>query len=172
MPITTIAKTISMAIAKRRVAEMAIAMSYRISALSKTISSISTVESIGLSLWLSLSITLSISISAVTKTISMAIAKRRVAEMAITMSQRISAVSETVSSIRTIKSISISFWLSISITLSISISTIANTISMAIAKRRVAEMAIAMSYRISAVSKTISSISTIESISISLWFSF
>merc|ERR1719309_765876 len=122
----------------------------------KTISSISTVESISISLWLSISIALSISITAIAKSVSMAVAKRRVAKLAITMSYRISTVSKTISSISTIESIGISLWLSISITLSNSIGTIAKTISMAIAKRRVAEMAITMSQRISAMSKSIS----------------
>merc|ERR1712212_229890 len=160
IPIPAIAKTISMAIAKRRVAKIAITMSQRISAVSKTISSIRTIESIGLRF----SITLSITISTIAKTKSTAVAK-----MAITMSQRISTVSKTILSIRTIESISLSFWFSLGFTLSVPILAIAKTISMAIAKRRVTEMAIAMSYRISSVSKTISSIRTIKSIS--FWFS-
>ena len=56
------------------------------------------------------------------------------------MSQRISAVSKTISFIRTIESISVGLWLSLSISLCISLSAIAKTISMTIAKRRVAKM--------------------------------
>merc|ERR1711973_483018 len=63
---------------------------------------------------------------------------------------------------------SISLWLSISITLSISIMGIAKTVSMAITKRRVTKMTISMTKRINTVSKTISSIRMVESISISL----
>merc|ERR1711970_1599759 len=63
----------------------------------------------------------------------------------------------TISTIGSIESISL--WLSISITLSISI--------MAIAKRRVSKMAISMTKRVNTVSKTISSIRMVESISIS-----
>merc|ERR1711887_348746 len=72
----------------------------------------------------------------------------------------------TISSIGSIESISL--WLSISITLSISIPGIAKTIPMAIAKRRVSKMSISMTKRVSTVSKTISSIRMIESISVSL----
>merc|ERR1711970_753218 len=72
----------------------------------------------------------------------------------------------TISSISSIESISL--WLSISITLSISIPGIAKTIPMAIAKRRVSKMSISMTKRVSTVSKTISSIRMVESISISL----
>merc|ERR1711931_382588 len=74
--------------------------------------------------------------------------------------------SVTISSIGSIESIS--FWLSISITLSISIPGIAKTIPMAIAKRRVSKMTISMTKRINTVSKTISSIRMVESISITI----
>merc|ERR1712013_624338 len=131
-------------------------ISQGVSTVSKSIAitAIGSIESIGL--WFSLSVTLSISIGAIAKTISMAITK-----MSITMSQRIRAVPKTIS----IESIGLSFWLSISITLSISIITM--TITMAITKRRVAKIPIT----ISMASKTITSISSIESIGISLWLS-
>merc|ERR1719268_596150 len=95
-----------------------------------------------------------------TVSISMTISKT-VSEGGCTMSKSI-----TISSIGSIESISL--WLSISITLSISIPGIAKTVSMAIAKRRVSKMTISMTKRINTVSKTISSIRMVESISISL----
>merc|ERR1719233_492053 len=73
----------------------------------------------------------------------------------------------TISSIGSIESISL--WFSISITLSISIPGIAKSIPMPIAKRRVSTMTKAMTKRIDTVSKTISSIGMVESIS--LWLS-
>merc|ERR1719228_2031580 len=112
--------------------------------MSITISTIGSVESI--SLWLSISTTLALSISIPGIAIAMTIANglcRNSIE-------------------------SISLWLSISITLSISIMGIAKTVSMAIAQRRVSKMTISMTKRINTVSKTISSIRMVESVSISL----
>ena len=86
---------------------------------------------------------------------------KTVSEGVCTMSKSI-----TISTIGSIESISL--WLSISITLSISIMGIAKTVSMAITKRRVSKMTISMTKRINTVSKTISSIRMVESISISL----
>merc|ERR1711973_844021 len=72
----------------------------------------------------------------------------------------------TISTIGSIESISL--WLSISITLSISIMGISKTVSMAITERRVSKMTISMTKRVNTVSKTISSIRMVESVSISL----
>merc|ERR1712168_1128070 len=84
-----------------------------------------------------------------------------------TVSKRVCTVSKsiTISSIGSIESISLG--LSISITLSIAIAGITKTIPMTIAKRRVSKMTISMTKRINTVSKTISSIRMVESISIS-----
>merc|ERR1719435_901837 len=97
-----------------------------------TISSIGTIESI--SLWLSISITLSISIMGIAKTVSVAIAKRRVSKMTISMTKRVNTMSKTISSIRMVENISIS----LSLTLgsmdntmdTYSVGNIRNTISM------------------------------------------
>merc|ERR1712111_75145 len=49
----------------------------------------------------------------IAKTVSMAIAKRRVSKMTISMTKRINMVSKTISSIRMVESISISFSLTL-----------------------------------------------------------
>ena len=58
--------------------------------MSKTISPISAIESIGLGFWLSISITLSISV--ISMTITMAIAKRRVAKMWCTIAKMMTSI--------------------------------------------------------------------------------
>merc|ERR1719312_788225 len=85
-----------------------------------------------------------------------------------TISKGVCTVSKSIT-ISTIGSIeSISLGLSLSITLSIPIAGISKTISMTIAKRRVSKMTISMTKRINTVSKTVSSIRIVESISISI----
>merc|ERR1719228_149948 len=79
--------------------------------------SIGSIES--LSLWLSLSFALAI-VARISKTITMTIAKGRVAKsnmmtIPITMSKRIDTVSKTISSIRMVKSFGISFGLSLTL---------------------------------------------------------
>merc|ERR1719320_589602 len=101
----------------------------------------------------------------VTPSVSMSISISKTVSM--TISKGVCSVSKSIT-IYTIGSIeSISLGLSLSITLSIPIAGIAKTISMTIAKRRVSKMTISMTKRINIVSKTVSSIRMVESISIS-----
>merc|ERR1712058_147235 len=117
--VVSISMSISISMSKSVSMAKVSAISKGVCTVSKSITiSVGSIESIGF--WLSLSITLSI-VPRISKTITMmTIAKGRVAKsnmmtISITMSKRIDTVSKTISSIRMVKSFSISFWLSLTL---------------------------------------------------------